>query len=98
MAQINGSEWAISSRGFNSRFANKLLVLIDGRTVYTPAFAGVDWAVQNVMLEDVERIEVIRGPGGDRLGRQRRQRRNQHHHQVGQGDAWRSGDRRRRHV
>ena len=63
VAQINGSEWAISSRGFNSRFANKLLVLIDGRTVYTPSFAGVNWAVQNVMLEDVERIEVIRGPG-----------------------------------
>ena len=48
---------------FNSRFANKLLVLINGRTVYTPSFAGVNWAVQNVMLEDVERIEVIRGPG-----------------------------------
>ncbi|MGO9111784.1 MAG: TonB-dependent receptor plug domain-containing protein [Thermoguttaceae bacterium] len=63
VAQINGNEWAISSRGFNSGFANKLLVLIDGRTVYTPAYAGVLWAVQNVMLEDVERIEVIRGPG-----------------------------------
>lgn len=63
VAQIDGNKWAISSRGFNSRFANKLLVLIDGRTVYTPAFAGVNWAVQNVMLEDVQRIEVIRGPG-----------------------------------
>jgi iron complex outermembrane recepter protein len=63
VAQVNGNEWAISSRGFNSLFANKLLVLIDGRTVYTPSFAGVIWSVQNVMLEDVERIEVIRGPG-----------------------------------
>jgi iron complex outermembrane recepter protein len=63
VAQINGNEWAISSRGFNNFVANKLLVLIDGRAVYTPSYAGVIWKVQNVMLEDVERIEVIRGPG-----------------------------------
>jgi iron complex outermembrane receptor protein len=63
VAQINGSQWAISSRGFNNWLANKLLVLIDGRTIYTPGFGGVLWDVQNVMLEDVARIEVIRGPG-----------------------------------
>lgn len=63
VAQINGSTWAISSRGLNSQFANKLLVLIDGRTVYTPLFAGVYWDVQDVPLEDIDRIEVIRGSG-----------------------------------
>ncbi len=63
VAQISGSTWEISSRGFNSQFANKLLVLIDGRTVYTPLFAGVHWDVQDVPLEDISRIEVIRGPG-----------------------------------
>jgi iron complex outermembrane receptor protein len=63
VAQINGSAWEISSRGLNSQFANKLLVLIDGRTVYSPLFAGVYWDVQDVPLEDIDRIEVIRGPG-----------------------------------
>ena len=55
VAQINGSTWAISSRGLNSQFANKLLVLIDGRTVYSPLFAGVYWDVQDVPLEDIDR-------------------------------------------
>jgi iron complex outermembrane recepter protein len=64
VAQIDSSTWAISARGFNSRFANKLLVMIDGRSVYTHAFAGVFWDEQDLVLEDVERIEVIRGPGG----------------------------------
>lgn len=63
VAQITASSWAISSRGFNGRFANKLLVLVDGRTVYTPLFSGVYWDRQDTFLEDVERIEVIRGPG-----------------------------------
>lgn len=63
VARINGTKWAISIRGFNNSFANKLLVLIDGRSVYTPLFAGVYWDVQDTLLEDVERIEVIRGPG-----------------------------------
>jgi len=63
VAQINGSTWAISSRGFNDQIANKLLVLIDGRTVYSPLFNGVYWDVQEVPLENIERIEVIRGPG-----------------------------------
>ena len=64
VAQINGNTWAISSRGFNLQFANKLLVLIDGRAVYSPLFGGVDWDTQDVPLEDIARIEVIRGPGG----------------------------------
>lgn len=68
VAQVNASQWAISARGFDNVLANKLLVLIDGRTVYTPLYAGVFWDVQNVMLEDVDRIEVISGPGGTLWG------------------------------
>jgi iron complex outermembrane receptor protein len=68
VARIDASKWAITARGFNSRFANKLLVLIDGRSVYTPLFAGVYWETQDVVLEDVDRIEVIRGPGGTLWG------------------------------
>lgn len=63
VATINAGEWAISSRGFNNQYANKLLVLIDGRAVYTPLFAGVSWDLQQPMMEDLDRIEVIRGPG-----------------------------------
>src|SRR6266702_3448787 len=59
VAQINSSSWAISARGFNSTSANKLLVLIDGRAVYTPLYAGVFWDVQEVSLADIDRIEVI---------------------------------------
>ncbi len=68
VAHINGSTWAITSRGFNEWFSNKLLVLIDGRSVYTPLFSGVYWDVQDTVLEDVERIEVIRGPGATLWG------------------------------
>lgn len=64
VAQVSANGYAISARGFNSSSANKLLVLIDGRSVYSPLFSGVFWDVQNVMLEDVDRIEVISGPGG----------------------------------
>jgi iron complex outermembrane recepter protein len=68
VAQIDTNQWAVSARGFNSEFADKLLVLIDGRTVYTPASGGVFWNAQDVVLEDVERIEVIRGPGATLWG------------------------------
>src|SRR5579863_2112924 len=64
VARINSSQWSVGIRGFGSSFSKSVLVLIDGRSVYTPFFAGVDWEMQNVMLADVERIEVIRGPGG----------------------------------
>lgn len=62
VAQINASTWSISSRGFPGRFAKKLLVLMDGRTIYTPLFSGVYWDMQDTLLEDIDRIEVIRGP------------------------------------
>ena len=68
VGQVNSHDWAISARGFNNTLANKLLVMIDGRTIYTPLYAGVFWDVQNVMLEDVDRIEVISGPGGTLWG------------------------------
>ncbi len=68
VARINGSEWAISARGFNRRYANKLLVLIDGRTVYDTLNGGVFWNLQDMVLEDIDRIEVIRGPGGTLWG------------------------------
>ncbi len=68
VASIDANKWAITARGFNSQFANKLLVLIDGRSVYTPLFSGVWWDVQDVPMEDIERIEVVRGPGGTLWG------------------------------
>jgi iron complex outermembrane receptor protein len=63
VAQINANTWAISARGLNGRFSNELLVMLDGRSVYTPTFDGVEWDLLDVPLEDIERIEVIRGPG-----------------------------------
>src|SRR5713101_2306042 len=68
VAQLDSRQWAISARGFNGTAANKLLVLIDGRTVYTPLFSGVFWDVQEVPLADIDRIEVISGPGATLWG------------------------------
>lgn len=63
VASIDGNKWVVSSRGLSGRFANKLLVQIDGRSVYTQTFSGVYWDMQDLLLSDVDRIEVIRGPG-----------------------------------
>src|SRR5579864_7507632 len=64
VARMNANVWAISIRGFNDVYADKVLVLVDGRSVYDPIFSGVSWQDLDVPLEDIERIEVIRGPGG----------------------------------
>jgi outer membrane receptor for ferrienterochelin and colicin len=63
VARIDANTWAVSIRGFNSRYSDKILVLIDGRSVYSPSFSGVLWDQIDVPLEDIEQIEVIRGPG-----------------------------------
>jgi iron complex outermembrane receptor protein len=68
VAQKNSHDWAITARGFNTALANKLLVMIDGRTVYTPLFSGVFWDAQSYLLADIDRIEVISGPGGTLWG------------------------------
>lgn len=64
VVRLNTGTWAVNARGFNERFANKMLVLVDGRQVYTQLFSGVFWDAQEMMLENIERIEIIRGPGG----------------------------------
>jgi iron complex outermembrane recepter protein len=64
VARIDAGHWSVGVRGFGDQFSKSVLVLIDGRSLYTPLFAGVFWALQDTLLEDVERIEVIRGPGG----------------------------------
>jgi iron complex outermembrane recepter protein len=64
VSRIDSRQWAVGIRGFGDQFSKSVLVLIDGRSVYTPFFAGVLWDIQNVLLEDIDRIEVIRGPGG----------------------------------
>jgi iron complex outermembrane receptor protein len=64
VAQVNASNWAISVRGFNDVYSNKLLVLIDGRSIYNRAFSGVFWNAEDLLLDDIDRIEVVRGPGG----------------------------------
>ncbi|MCA9472984.1 MAG: TonB-dependent receptor [Nitrospirales bacterium] len=68
VGRINNNQWAVSIRGFNDRFANKLLVLLDGRPVYNSLFTGVTWEIQDTMLEDIERIEISRGPAGTLWG------------------------------
>ncbi|WP_051305753.1 TonB-dependent receptor plug domain-containing protein [Desulfogranum mediterraneum] len=68
VARISSSKWSVSARGFAGYTSNKLLVMIDGRSVYTPAFSGTFWDMQHTLLEDIDRIEVIRGPGGTLWG------------------------------
>jgi iron complex outermembrane receptor protein len=68
VARIDARQWAITARGFNNAFAGKMLVMIDGRSVYTPLYAGVYWDVQDVLLYDLDRIEVISGPGATQWG------------------------------
>lgn len=68
VAQMDASKWAVTARGLNGRFARHLLVLMDGRTVYSPLFSGTFWELQGTLLHDIDRIEVIRGPGGTMWG------------------------------
>ena len=68
VAAIGNNKWSVSIRGFNTRFSNKLLVMVDGRAIYSPAFSGVFWEYNDIPLENIERIEVIRGPGGSIWG------------------------------
>ncbi|MGB0466126.1 MAG: TonB-dependent receptor plug domain-containing protein [Pontibacterium sp.] len=68
VAKIDGNNWAVSARGFNGQVANKLLVLQDGRTLYNPVYSGVYWDAQDLILDDIERIEIIRGPGASVWG------------------------------
>ena len=68
VCRITSSAYAVSSRGFSSRYANKLLIQIDGRTIYTPTFSGVFWEIQDMFIDDIDRIEVIRGPGASLWG------------------------------
>lgn len=68
VARLNANQWAISARGFNNTIGNKLLVLVDGRTIYSPLYSGVFWDTHETVLHDVERIEVISGPGGTLWG------------------------------
>jgi iron complex outermembrane recepter protein len=68
VAQINSNKWAVSVRGFNALYANKLLVLIDGRSIYNRIFSGVLWDTEDLMIDDIDRIEVIRGPGAAMWG------------------------------
>jgi len=68
VGHMDANKWAVSVRGFNTLFANKLLVLMDGRTIYNPIFSGVIWDAQDVMFEDIKQIEVVRGPGGSLWG------------------------------
>src|SRR5438477_1480580 len=68
VAQLNANRWAVSVRGFNNLYSNKLLVLVNGRSTYNQIFSGIFWDSEDVVLDDIDRIEVIRGPGGTLWG------------------------------
>ncbi len=68
VAQIDANKWAVSARGFNSRFANKMLIMIDGRSIYNPVYSGTLWDHNDLLLEDLDRIEIVRGPGATMWG------------------------------
>src|SRR5436190_18471486 len=68
VSRMNASRWAVSIRGFNELYANKLLVLVDGRSIYNRLFSGVLWDAEDIPVEDIDRIEVVRGPGGATWG------------------------------
>jgi iron complex outermembrane recepter protein len=68
VARISGNKWAVTARGFNGRYSNKLLVLVDNRPIYDPSFSGTLWEFQDVLMEDIDRIEIIRGPGAAMWG------------------------------
>jgi iron complex outermembrane recepter protein len=68
VARINANKWAVSIRGFNGLYAYKLLVLVDGRSIYSPLFSGIIWEAEDLLLDDIARIEVIRGPGASVWG------------------------------
>lgn len=94
VAQINASIWAVTARGFNNQFENKLLVLVDGRTIYSEIFAGVNWDEIDLPLEDLERIEVVRGPGASMWGTSAANGviniiTKRSHSKIGTGGSWR---------
>src|SRR3569833_240343 len=68
VAQIDANKWAVSARGFNSRFANKMLIMIDGRSIYNPVYSGTLWDQNGLLLDDIDRIEIVRGPGATMWG------------------------------
>jgi len=68
VARISANEWVVAARGFSSRYANKMLVLIDGRSIYSPLYSGVEWDTHDLLFSNIERIEVIRGPGATMWG------------------------------
>ena len=68
VARIDASRWSVTIRGFAGTYSNKLLVLVDGRSIYTPLFSGVNWEVEGPPLDEIEQIEIVRGPGGSLWG------------------------------